>query len=177
MFNIDFSKLIGWLLPPLLRQTIYTAWMNVLCAPMVVLYETFMTQRTADLYQVNHDSRVFSIQGVLNDKFDNVSRRIIVTDGFNLDGLYVYLRTELAPLNLYTRGEDHPVYVYNRSDYTDTGADFIVWAPTVITLSAAQLIQMTGWVNLFKLASKRFVIYQDSPPCTLTPCAPCSPCP
>ena len=82
MFTVDFEILITMLLPPLLRQTIFFAWIRALCAPVVAMYNLFVINRNADLYNIAHDSRVFSMQAVFNDSFDAVYRRIYISDGF-----------------------------------------------------------------------------------------------
>ena len=155
MFDIDFNKLITWLLPPLLRQPIYFAWVRALCAPAVTLYNTFITQRNADLYRINHDSRVFSMEAVFNDSFDSVSRRIYVTDGFNKSRIYLYTRTENEPVFL-----NPSIPLYNRGDYADTGIDFIVWVPNTIIMTATDLVQLDGLIRKYKLVSKRYAIYR-----------------
>ena len=160
MLNIDFNKLIKWMLPFLRRQTIYFSWMQTLCAGVVSMYNELMVKRTADLYQINHDSRVFSMQAVFNDQFDNVNRRIYITDGFNKERIYLFTREENKPLYLYQRSENKPVYLFNRTDYADTGVDFIVWVPNAIVLSAQNLTLLTSLVSKYKLASKRFAIYR-----------------
>lgn len=155
MFNIDFSKLILWNIPALLRQTVLFAWLKLLCSPVVQLYDEFMAKRAADLYTLSHDSRVFSIEAVLNDSFDNTERRIYITDGFTKSRLYLYTRTEDKPLYL-----NPSIPLYNRGDYADTGIDFIVWVPTQVALTAQDLIQLNALVLKYKLASKRFKVYR-----------------
>jgi hypothetical protein len=155
MFDIDFDKLIGWLLPAALRRTIYYAWVKALCSPMVSMYGTFTAWRNANLYQIRHDSRVFSMQAVFNDAFDKINRRIYITDGYNKNRIYLYTRTEAQPVFL-----NPSIPLWNRGDYSDTGVDFIVWVPTAITMTVTDMIQLTGLVNKYKLASKRYAIYR-----------------
>ena len=159
MFNIDFNKLITWLLPPLLRQPVFYGWIRALCGGAINMYGLFMTNRTAHLYELNHDSRVFSMEAVFNDAFDPVNRTIYITDGFNKNRLYIYLRAELEPVYL-----NPAIYLYNPGDYDDTGIDFIVWVPNAVLLSATGLIQLTALVNAYKLASKRYAIYRVTLP-------------
>ena len=155
MFNIDFNKLISWLIPPILRQTIYYAWVQALAAPTVAIYTAFMAERTANLYQLSHDSRVFSMQAVFNDAFDSVSRRIYITDGANKGRIYLYTRPEAQPVFL-----NPSIPVYNRGDYADTGIDFIVWVPSAITMGATDMVRLNGLILTYKLASKRYAIYR-----------------
>lgn len=160
MFNIDFNKLIIWMLPFFRRQTNYYSWMQTLCSGVISMFNELMVKRTADLYQINHDSRVFSIQAVLNDQFDTVNRTIYITDGFNKERIYLFTREESKPIYFYQRSENKPVYLFNRTDYADTGVDFIVWVPNAIVLSVQDLTLLNSLVTKYKLASKRFAIYR-----------------
>jgi hypothetical protein len=157
-FTIDFNTLITWLLPPMLRQTIYYAWMQCLCVPVTNMYTLFMTYRTQDLYEVNHDSRVFSMQAVFNDSFDNTLRRIYIGDGLNKEPVYLYTRDEEQPVFL-----NPSVALWNPADYGDTGVDFIVWVPTALALTATQVVQLNALINFYRLASKRYTIYYFTP--------------
>jgi len=120
-----------------------------------------MGQRYLDLYQANHNSQVFSMENVFNDAFDNVSRRIVITDGLGLQRIYLYTREEGHQYTVFLNPQ---IYLWNNTDYSDTGVDFIVWVPPAITMSATQLINLASLVNRYKLASKRYVIYQANPP-------------
>jgi len=154
MFNIDFDSLIAVCLPALLWKPKLFAWLKVLCYPVTKIYDEFMAKRDADLYNLRQDSRVFSMQAVFNDRFDNVSRRIYITDGFTKDRTYIYTPAEVKPLYLGS------VPLYNPGDYADTGVDFIVWVPTIVSLSAQDLIELTALANNYKLAGKRFKVYR-----------------
>jgi hypothetical protein len=143
------------MIPAPLRKPVLTAWLHTLCWPVVQLYNEFMIKRSGDLYNLAHDSRVFSMEAVFNDRFDSVERRIYIADGLTKTRLYAYLRIENKPLFL------HPsIPLYNRGDYADTGIDFIVWVPTVISLSAQNLIELNALIVKYKLAGKRFKIYR-----------------
>lgn len=155
MFNVDLDKLINWLTPALLRKPKMFAWMRSLCAGLYSLYTEFMNKRDQDLYELSHDSRVFSMEAVLNDAFDYADRRIYITDGFTKERVYIYTPDEDKPLYL-----DEPVYLYNPEDYFDTGVDFVVWVPTLVALTAQGMILLKALVNKYKLAGKRYAIYR-----------------
>jgi hypothetical protein len=154
MFNINYEYLLLWLIPYFKRKPKLFSWLRALCSPVVTLYRLFLTARAADLYNLAHDSRVFSIQAVLNDRFDATERRIYITDGFAFDRIYIFREDESKPLYLAS------VPLYNPGDYGDTGVDFIVNVPLAISIGAQDLIQMTALVTAYKLASKRFLIYR-----------------
>jgi hypothetical protein len=154
MFNIDFGGLITICLPSFLRKAKFFAWLKSLCFPVLKLYDEFLIKRAADLYNIRHDSRVFSLEAVLNDRFDVDARRIYITDGFTKDRTYIYTKLEVKPLFLGS------VPLYNNGDYADTGVDFIVWIPNIITINTQDLIELNALVKAYKLAGKRFKVYR-----------------
>lgn len=155
MYDIDFDKLLKWLQPVFMRRPKWLAMLRCLAYPLSIIHASFLAFRDNIIYILSHDSTVYSIENVLNDRFDNSARRIYITDGFTKSRLYLYTRAESKPLYL------NPAKpLYNRADYADTGVDFIVWVPTVVTVSAQDLIELTALVNRYKLAGKRFKIYR-----------------
>jgi hypothetical protein len=154
MFNIDFDKVVLWLMPEFLRKPIYFTWLKTLCSGVVALYDEFTIKRAATLYRLNHDSRVFSIEAALNDRFDSAARSIYITDGLTKNRLYIYTPNEAKPVGLGV------VPLYNASDYGDTGADFIVWVPNTVSLTNQDNIELNAMVKLYKLAGKSFKIYR-----------------
>ena len=153
--NIDFNKLILWLLPNFLRKPKTYAWLQTLCSPAVRLYGLFQAKRDANLYKLVHSSQVFSLQKVLNDRFDAAQRRIYITDSFAKDRLFIYTRAEDKPKHLGT------LPLHNRSDYGDTGVDFIVWVPYAVPLTASSTYELKSLVDFYKLASKRYTLYRS----------------
>ncbi|MBD3748500.1 MAG: hypothetical protein IE931_03295 [Sphingobacteriales bacterium] len=153
VFNIDFEKLVLWLIPTFLRKPIIYAYVKALVNPAAQLHQEFLNNWESNLYKLSHNSQVFSIESVLNDKFDPVERRIYITNGFTKDRIYAYTRTELKPVYL-------PIPLFNRGDYADTGVDFIVWIPNVVAMNTESLIEAKASVNFYKRGSKRFKIYR-----------------
>ncbi len=155
MYNIDYNKLILWLIPDFKRKPKLIAWLKVLCSPVVQLSEQFLLKREKSLYKLNHNSQVFSMQKVLNDRFDSALKRIYITDGYTKDRLFIH-----------TTSEDKPKYLgsltlHNRADYSDTGVDFIVWVPNTVPLSSIDTYELKSLIDFYKLASKRYIIYRS----------------
>jgi len=155
MYNIDYNKLILWLLPDFKRKSNQYAWLKSLCAPVLRLHGIFLKNRDANLYKINHTPQVFSLQKVLNDRFDTAQRRIYITDGYTKDRYYIYTNAEDKPKTLGT------ITLHNRSDYSDTGVDFIVWVPAGVVLSVSDNYEMKSLIDFYKLASKRYTIYRS----------------
>ena len=154
MFNIDFNRLILWLIPAFLRRAKLYAWLQTLCSPVVNIYDEFIKERDANLYKLSHNSQVFSLEKVMNDKFDSQERRIYISDGFTKDRIYIHRRIEDKPVYL------HPIYLHNRGDYADTGVDFIVWIPWAVFMSPQNLVEAKALIDFYKLAGKRYKFYR-----------------
>ncbi|TAE80367.1 MAG: hypothetical protein EAY81_10525 [Bacteroidetes bacterium] len=153
VFNIDFDKLILWLLPTFLRKAKMYAYLQCLCRPVVMLYADFTKNREANLYKMAHNGQVFSLQKVLNDRFDNIQRRIYIGDGLTKERIYIYTTPETKPIFLQT------IYLYNSADYGDSGVDFIVWIPLSVTMGNQAIIEAKALIDFYKRASKRYKIY------------------
>lgn len=155
MFNVDFDKLVLWLLPDFIRKPVLYAWVRSLCYPVVKQYEEFSQNRVNNLYKLNHTSQVFSITKVLNDRFDKNERRIYITDGFTKERIYLHTNAEYKPKYLST-----PIYLHNPEDYADTGVDFIVWLPNAVEMTPENLIEARAQVDFYKRGAKRYKIYR-----------------
>ena len=70
IYNINFAKLLGDLLPIDWRQPAMLQWLEILTAPLAVLHEDFLKYRKAKIYRLTHNSQVCYLQAVLNDAFD-----------------------------------------------------------------------------------------------------------
>lgn len=154
MFSLDYNKLILWVVPAFNRKPVLYAWVQSLCYPIVQLYDLFIIKRSENLYKIDHNGQVYSLQNVLNDRFDNAERRIYIGDGLTKDRTYLYTRLEDKPEYL------GAIYLHNRADYTDTGVDFIVWVPLAVPIIAEDRIEMKALLNFYKLAGKRYQIYR-----------------
>jgi hypothetical protein len=154
MFSVDYDRFLLWLLPTFKRGKVTFSWLRSLCTPVSLLYTAFLIKRDLDLYNLQHDSRVFSLRAMLNDRFDLNQRRITISDGFSYDRIYIFQPEENKPVYLNT------IPLYNEGDYGDSGVDFIVSVPEAIVLSVQDLISMDAQIRYYKLASKRFLIYR-----------------
>jgi hypothetical protein len=154
MFSVNYDKMLLWILPSFKRRKVTYSWLRALCAPVVVLYALFLKKRDSDLYNLDHDSRVFSLEALLNDRFDSIGRRITIQDGFSYGRIYIFQPEENKPVYLQS------IPLYNEGDYGDSGVDFIVNVPGVISLSVQGMIEMESLIKYYKLASKRFLIYR-----------------
>jgi hypothetical protein len=148
-FNTDFKKLTVLHLPTFLRTSVMISWVQSLSAPLVNLHYDFSMNRKNNLYNLAHNGQVCKLRAVLNDRFDASLRRIYIDDGNKYQRQYIYTDGEQKPKYLGT------IYLYNDSEYDDSGVDFTVWIPGDLQYNDYEIRAL---INFYKLASKRYKI-------------------
>jgi len=170
-FDLDFGSddagLARQLLPDRLRGPKRMAWLVCLLAAIEWPYENLMAFRAAYLYQLAHGPQVCHIQGWLNDTFDNVERRIYISNGVNNIPNYLYQQDELKPVYLAQQSEvgssgyASPDYLFTQSETDAGGANFIVNVPTVVAGEAGYDVNyLIAIVNSLKLPNKSFTVVE-----------------
>lgn len=164
MYNIDFEKLIGLLTPTILRRAKMLAFLRMLVVPLKRIHYDFLQKRNArngDLYRLGHNGQVCYLRKMLNDNFDNKQRRIRILNGNKFRRKYIYTQGENKTIYLGT------MYLRNRSDYADTGTDFIVELPKDIWQyhrmeqnSTERFYTIEAFIDFYKLAGKRYKIVE-----------------
>jgi len=152
MFNLDISKIIVWCLPVYLRKQKIFAFLSSLCEPLGIIYTEFMTIRNKVIDSLKYDGKVYKLEMLLNNVFDNEERRIELVDGLTKDRIFIHTKIENKPV--YIENE----IVYTEIEYGDSGEDFIVRAPALFTTNEVTVTLIKSLVNKYKLASKRFKI-------------------
>lgn len=153
-WHVSFCKLSQLLLPTFLRKKRMIAWLCVLTHPISTLYSDWLKNRRNNLYIVEHNSQVCYLRKVLNDEFDRALRRIIITDGLNLDAFYIYTEGEGKPQWLHTESENNPIYLHPSSAYAGA-VDFYVVVPSDLIFDENK---MRALIDFYRLASKRYEI-------------------
>lgn len=161
-FDIDYEILVRTLLPVDIRTEEDEAWLNALVSGVDTLHGDFAAKRRDDLYGLGINGEVCKLEKVLNDVFDNGSRRIYIDDPEYFDPIYVFQDDEDKPVYVATDGElpvvgyDAPVYAFQDEEvYSGGGLQFKVMVPADITLTAAVLGRMQALINLYRLVSKK----------------------
>lgn len=150
-YNVDFGKLPVRFLPTFLRKPKMVAWVKSLCYPIGELYTSWSSNRNDNLYKLGHNGQVCYLRGALNSKFDTNQKRIKILERSQYRYQYIYL-DNIQPRFLGT------MFLYQDSDYGDTGVDFIVEVPKGLTYDDYAMRTM---INFYKLASKRYKIQED----------------
>ncbi|WP_443937105.1 hypothetical protein [Pedobacter sp. MW01-1-1] len=155
-FNIDFNKLITWLVPHFLVKPNHLAWLKTLLFPVVWLYSEFLAYRAEKLYDATINSQVNRLTHALRKRFNNQSIYIIHLSDYT-DQAFIFLEIEGATLEYdYLAMEGHTPLDYDflQAEY-DNEVDFIVRIPIGM---AALSEEVKAFVNLYKFSSKRFKI-------------------
>ena len=156
-YNINYAKLIVQRIPQDLQFDEFIAWLNRFCDPFVFIYNMVVAYRTSTLYKLNITSQVFSLEKMLNDRYDNIDRRIFIDDGQIFAPTYEYLKAEGRTAYMYTKAEGHTPAQYDllKGEVTGFHYNFIVWVPVSITFN---INEMKGLLDENKLAGKIYSI-------------------
>lgn len=154
-YKTNFYKLVAQLIPSQLLQPKMYRWCKALVSPSYNTVASIVAFRKQKLYHLSITPQVFSLEKVLNDKFDTTHRRIFISEGENDKRVYCYKRTEDNPLHIYTRDELKPVYVYKRNELTTTSFDFVLNVPAALN---SQIDTIKSVLDIYKLQDKTYKI-------------------
>jgi hypothetical protein len=140
--------------PALLNKPKLNAWLQALLFPLLSLYNDFFNFRLQIEKQMRIKWRTNIMEAYLNDLFDPIQRRIVITTATDINPPnYVYDDDENNPLYLYDDNENQPLYVYDDNEY-GVAYNFTVQAH-IGSLTAAQIIQLKSIINTYRFAGKK----------------------
>jgi hypothetical protein len=146
----NINKLSVLLQPILLRHPVLMTYLFCLIKPLEGLLYNWQKFREDNIYKLSHNGQICYLRKTLNDRFDLVKRRIIITDGNRYKRNYIYTEPEKKDKYLGT------MYLRQDSDYEDSGVDFIVLVPS--ELLDKNNYEMKALIDYYKMASKRYKI-------------------
>lgn len=149
-YKIDWNKFIILSLPTFLRNSRMGSLLGLFSAEMNNIHYTWEEYRKDNIYKLNHNSQVCYLRKALNDRFDPVNRRIVITGSHRYKQQYIYTEVEKKDKYLGT------LYLRQDVDFADNGVDFLVLAPS--ELLDADNYEMKALIDYYKLASKRYKI-------------------
>mgnify|MGYP001241803910 CR=1 FL=1 len=158
-YNIGYALSAVLLLPSFLRDRALVAFVKALATPLDDVHAQFTSLK--DNIDFNTYSQVCYMQGLLNDHFDPLERRIRIRNAHLDRDSYLYWKeskNKLVKLN-----KEDSVNFIPRIENRDfqigtTNIDFEVVLPIGYVLSEEEENRMTNLVNQYKLASKRYII-------------------
>ncbi|MFC3158989.1 hypothetical protein SAMN05443633_107147 [Chryseobacterium arachidis] len=172
LFSIDFKKLANWWLFTFWRTRSVMNLISVLIFCIEDLYKSFMEERKVNLLKMNYNYQKFSLEKILNYKYDRVEKRIKIIKAVLYDGVYLYTEAENDPSNptnsggQYTPkirwlfGDENPLYLRTEAELFSE-YDFIVQIPVDANNPNNSLInidQLKADIDFYKLPSKRYQI-------------------
>lgn len=159
--DIDYNKLLRWMIPVKLRQPRMVAWLRAFSAPIRNrLYPGFKSWEAKCWYDLKYQTgQVAYLEFVLNDHFDPALKRIYIGPGANVDNrVYLYLDSEDQPVWLYLDNEAQPVWLYTDGELnggSGGGYDFTINVPVGLPNEEATLRAVA---DRYKRDGKRYVI-------------------
>jgi len=158
VYNIDLNETARINVPKRLRNASIMAFVRLIVAPFIIIYQVFKLFRDATIYDLTITPQVCYVEKILNDRYDPILRGIYTDDAIEHNGLYLFLDPEDKPVILYTDPEEHPVPMF--TDGEIDGAvlyDFIVFVPLLVTASHS-IIEISSLINRKRLPGMRFAI-------------------
>jgi hypothetical protein len=151
-FKVNYYTLAIQLMPTKWRKPIHMAFVKVLVSPFVLMLKQFNNFRTETIYKLQHDSRIGSIEKVLNDQFDFIERRIIIVEGQRLNHQYSYYSYENK------EQLETPFYSYSPGEISSFSADFEIWIPTAVGLIESDITRLETIAKYYTDKDKHFTI-------------------
>jgi hypothetical protein len=155
--DIDFNKIVTWLIPLDENRVTLLALAKALCSPLFYVYN-LSSRFSASIY--NHlkvTPQVGSLKYYLNKKHDPYDRRIYIEDGVLYPTTSLFLRAEDKPVILRTRAENSPVHIGLRTETGYKVDAFRVRIPNEIKRDKEAI---RAFVDKYRLAGKNFSVIE-----------------
>lgn len=127
MFNIDFDKLINNNLDNFVRQPKFVNRLKCIVYEVKNLYTQFISFRDDRIIKAAGNGQVIWLEKILNDKWDNISRGIFISDPIP-SPFYIWKKTEAVP----------SVYLYKKfaPGHNFTPGEYCIGSDNIIYISA-----------------------------------------
>ncbi len=137
----------------------HLAWLRSLMAPLQSLNSTFVDYVADVRYRLRLTGQVIYLEHYLNDLYDNVERRIYITDGDAILPVFIYNKADgQEPIDIYNKSEmQAPLYLTNKSEF-DGNVDFIINIPYDTATTPILLDKIKASTNIYKPAARRYRI-------------------
>lgn len=150
IFNIEFDVLVEILLPTRLRRAKMKAFINALITPVKTLYNKFKRNREENVYELTHTAQVYSIEAVLNDRFDTAMRRVRVKDGIRIHPFWAGNDADFNSEYAGNDGDADLSYAPHDAALLE-GYDAVIEVPAFISFD---MDEMKALIDFYRLAGK-----------------------
>lgn len=159
-YEVNYAQYAMQLLTNNYRIDMVIAIIKAMAAPLDEIHSSFDTLRQN--IDFNTYSQVCYMQGLLNDNFDPLERRIRIRNAsIDYDYYLLHKRNKKKPVRLARRGVK-PYYWCTRGMLRSQNIDFKIILPVGYSLSEEEENSLRNLVNQSKLASKRYIITNDT---------------
>lgn len=161
-YDVNYAQYAMQLLTNNYRIDMVIAIIKAITTPLDNIHSQFDILRTG--IDFNTYSQVCYMQGLLNDNFDPLERRIRIRNAPIDYGYYLlHKRNKKKPIRLSKRGSKpyKPYYWSIRGMLRSHNIDFKIILPIGYSLSEEEVNKMRNLVNQSKLASKRYIITNE----------------
>lgn len=158
-YNINYARIGVILLPTFLRKPIAAAFIKAILKPLDEINSSFTEYRES--LDTNIYSQVCYLQGLINDNFDPLERRIWIRQGtLDSDSFLFWKRENNKTVRMYKRSASGFAFrrMSRRGFIGSENTDFEVVLPIGFALSENEETYMRAMVNQNKLASKTYII-------------------
>lgn len=156
IYNVNWRKLLLWLIPTPLRKLYLLQWLIAITWPLQRLFNQLLSFRDFTLYWLGINSQVCYLEKMLNDRYDPILRRIYIERPPSFDPTYIFLSAELKPVYLYTAAENNPIHLWTKGETLIGGVDFYVVVPFAV--GWPNFIEMNALIDKNKLPDKENAI-------------------
>lgn len=175
-YNLHIKRLATHLLPLLYRQPLLLALHHAAVSGHAYIHNHFMQWKENIDYRLSHNGQVCYLQAALNDRFDPDFRRIRIADAPVLPPTILHQQDEGSAATLFGRRVNSPQALpvpprtqgaieVNSRNFGGRGVDFLVLLPALRgrVMIDCNTEYLAAIVNLYKLASKRWVLSTYNP--------------
>ncbi|MDR2806268.1 MAG: hypothetical protein LBB85_11670 [Dysgonamonadaceae bacterium] len=161
VFEVDIRRLVVLLLPTMLRKEFSMLMLWSMTAPVVTLYDSFMRNRSGNLYRLKANGQVCYLRRTLNDAFPAANGKIKIYDG-GVTGEWLYAWDEgYNSYNYYLLVPDDGVMLWDGPSILSGKNHFVVVVPALLRENPDNITQLRAIVNSYKLLSKSYsIIYE-----------------
>jgi hypothetical protein len=154
MYNIDFKKIIVWLLPTFLRKPKQIAWLIALLNGVKWLYSNFIDWKSKQEFNLQINGQVVYLEKLLKAEYLTTTEHIRITDGNRVSRAFIFPKLDDKPIWLGTQ------IIYTKEFYSEEYVSFYVDVPAGLfnELTEDELRKMYALVDKYKVAGRIFKI-------------------
>lgn len=157
-FLINYKKLVVLLLPSMMRKPFIVVLLQIATIAIRLRHSDFLTNRSSNLYRLNHTGQVCYLRALLNDAFSTRSCDFTITDG-NTVSEWRYALDEMQhpydQLMVMEEGSASMVELWNEEHILMETTPFTVSCPPEVFSDLDSMNRVKNIVNTYKLMAKR----------------------